>query len=54
MSKYRLSALVGAPDFNHRTTGTLMAGLAVDTVAAAVVELWERCGKDGQDSASVS
>jgi ADP-heptose:LPS heptosyltransferase len=53
-SRESYETLVGAPDFNHRTTGTLMAGLAVDTVAAAVAELWEHCGKDGQDSAGVS
>jgi len=53
-SRESYETLVGAPDFNHRTTRTLMEGLEVDTVAAAVAELWEHCGKDGQDSAGVS
>ncbi|MAG23464.1 MAG: glycosyl transferase [Rhodospirillaceae bacterium] len=39
-------ALVEAPGFNHRTTGTLMVGLSVDAVIAAAAELWERC-RDG-------
>lgn len=35
-------ALVEAPGFDHRTTGTLMDGLTVDTVVAAVEALWQR------------
>ena len=35
-------ALVGAPGYDHRTTGSLMGGLAVDAVAAAAVDLWAR------------
>lgn len=34
--------LVTAPDFDHRTTGTLMGGLGVDRVEAAARELWSR------------
>lgn len=36
-------ALVGAPGFNHHTTGTLMDGLSVDSAIAAATELWARC-----------
>jgi ADP-heptose:LPS heptosyltransferase len=46
--------LVDAPDFNHRTTGTLMAGLSVEAVAAAAAELWRRCGKGSHDGGAVS
>ncbi|MBL6934181.1 MAG: glycosyltransferase family 9 protein [Alphaproteobacteria bacterium] len=46
--------LVEAPDFNHRTTGTLMGGLSVDAVITAAVDLWARCGKGGHDGAGVS
>ena len=34
--------LVHAPDFDHRTTGTLMDGLSVDAVANAANGLWRR------------
>jgi heptosyltransferase-3 len=34
--------LVDAPGFDHRTTGTLMDGLDVDTAAAAAEALWRR------------
>jgi ADP-heptose:LPS heptosyltransferase len=33
-------ALVGAPDFDHRTTGTLMDSLTVDAAEAAAVALY--------------
>ncbi len=32
------------PDYDHRTTGTLMASLSVDAVERAAVDLWRRCG----------
>lgn len=32
------------PDFDYRTTGTLMDSLGVDAAEAAVRALWERCG----------
>ncbi|HLY58515.1 MAG TPA: glycosyltransferase family 9 protein [Stellaceae bacterium] len=35
--------LVGAADFNHRTTGTLMDTLSVDAVEAAATALARRC-----------
>jgi ADP-heptose:LPS heptosyltransferase len=31
------------PDYNHRTTGSLMGSLPVDTVEDAAVALWNRC-----------
>lgn len=34
--------LVEAPDFDHRTTGTLMDGLSVDMAANAAEALWHR------------
>ncbi|MCC6471613.1 MAG: glycosyltransferase family 9 protein [Alphaproteobacteria bacterium] len=34
--------LVEAPDFDHRTTGTLMDGLSVDMAAGAAEALWHR------------
>ena len=34
--------LVEAPTFDHRTTGTLMDGLSVDTALAAAEDLWRR------------
>ncbi|MBL25129.1 MAG: glycosyl transferase [Rhodospirillaceae bacterium] len=38
--------LTGAPDYDHRTTDTLMDGLTVDTVESALTELWHRVQKD--------
>jgi ADP-heptose:LPS heptosyltransferase len=35
-------ALVDAPGFDHRSTGTLMDGLSVDDAAAAAETLWRR------------
>jgi ADP-heptose:LPS heptosyltransferase len=35
-------ALVHVPGYDHRTTGTLMDSLAVDTVVDAVHQLWQR------------
>lgn len=35
-------ALVEAPGFDHRTTGTLMDGLSVEAAVAAVEALWRR------------
>lgn len=32
------------PDFDYRTTGTLMDSLSVDAAEAAVRSLWQRCG----------
>ncbi len=32
-----------SPDYNHRTTGTLMRSLQVDTVEDAAIALWNRC-----------
>jgi hypothetical protein len=32
------------PDFDHRTTDTLMDSLSVDAAEAAVRALWERFG----------
>lgn len=37
------TSLVGAPDFDHRATDTLMTSLSVDRVVAAADELWRRC-----------
>jgi heptosyltransferase-3 len=31
------------PDYNHRTTGTLMGSLHVDAVEDAAISLWNRC-----------
>ncbi|MBS29128.1 MAG: glycosyl transferase [Alphaproteobacteria bacterium] len=39
-----LSELIGAPDYDYQTTGTLMDSLAVDTVVNASVALWRRTG----------
>ncbi len=36
--------LTGAPDYDHRTTGTLMDGLSVEAVAEAAAALRRRCG----------
>ncbi|MGE4218477.1 MAG: glycosyltransferase family 9 protein [Alphaproteobacteria bacterium] len=38
--------LTGGPDYDHRTTGTLMDGLTVDTVEAAAAGLWRRVQRD--------
>ncbi len=38
--------LVGGPDYDHRTTGTLMDSLTVDMVEAAVYDLWARCQEE--------
>jgi ADP-heptose:LPS heptosyltransferase len=35
-------ALIGAPGYDHRTTGTLMDGLSVDRVEEAARALWRR------------
>ncbi len=40
--------LTGGPDYDHRTTGTLMGGLGVDEVEAAARRLWARAGGAGQ------
>jgi heptosyltransferase III len=34
--------LIGAPGYDHRTTGTLMDGLSVDAVEDAALKLWRR------------
>jgi heptosyltransferase-3 len=39
-------SLMSAPDFDHRTTGTLMDGLSVDAAEAAVRRLWQRLAGD--------
>jgi ADP-heptose:LPS heptosyltransferase len=39
-------ALTSAPDFDHRTTDTLMDGLSVDAAEAAVRGLWQRLAGD--------
>ncbi len=36
--------LVGAPDYDHRSTASLMDSLSVDAAEAAARALWERCG----------
>ena len=36
--------LISAPDYDHRTTGTLMDGLSVDAAESAAVGLWRRVG----------
>ena len=36
------SEIVGTPDYDHRTTGSLMDTLAVDDVVAAASVLWQR------------
>ena len=40
--------LVGAPGYDHRTTGTLMDGLSVETVLAACVSLIERTRQNAE------
>jgi ADP-heptose:LPS heptosyltransferase len=40
------ASLMSAPDFDHRTTDTLMDGLSVDTAEAAVRGLWQRLAGD--------
>ena len=37
--------LIGRPGYDHRTTGSLMTGLAVETVEGAAVSLWNRVQK---------
>jgi heptosyltransferase-3 len=39
-------SLMSAPDFDHRTTDTLMDGLSVDAAEAAVRRLWQRLAGD--------
>ena len=39
-------SLMSEPDFNHRTTDTLMDGLSVDAAEAAVRGLWQRLAGD--------
>ena len=34
--------LIGAPGYDHRTTGTLMDGLSIDAAEQAAIELWRR------------
>lgn len=34
--------LIGAPGYDHRTTGTLMDGLSIDAAEEAAIELWRR------------
>jgi ADP-heptose:LPS heptosyltransferase len=36
--------LTGAPDYDHRTTGTLMDGLSIEQVETAAQNLWAQCG----------
>ncbi|MED6311825.1 MAG: glycosyltransferase family 9 protein, partial [Pseudomonadota bacterium] len=36
--------IVGAPGYDHRTTGSLMGGLSVDAVESAARQLVERIG----------
>lgn len=36
--------LIGRPGYDHRTTGTMMGNLSVETVEAAATALWRRCG----------
>jgi ADP-heptose:LPS heptosyltransferase len=36
-------ALIAAPDYDHRTTDSLMGTLSVDAVEAAALSLWQRC-----------
>jgi hypothetical protein len=38
------ATLMGEPGWDHRTSDTLMDGLEVDKVEAAVRELWQRVG----------
>lgn len=39
-----MAELTSAPDYDHRTTDTLMDGLSVDAVEAAARDLWARAG----------
>jgi ADP-heptose:LPS heptosyltransferase len=41
-TKIPYSALVGAPDFDHKTAGSLMGTLSVDRVASVARDLWRR------------
>jgi len=36
-------ALIAAPDYDHRTTESLMGSLSVDAVEASARSLWQRC-----------
>ena len=36
--------LTGAPDYDHRTTDTLMDGLSIEQVETAARSLWTQCG----------
>ena len=36
--------LIGAPDYDHHTTDTLMDGLSIERVQTAARTLWARCG----------
>ncbi|MDA0656585.1 MAG: glycosyltransferase family 9 protein, partial [Proteobacteria bacterium] len=38
--------LTGAPDYDHRTTDTLMDGLSVEMVEDGARQLWQRTPKD--------
>ena len=46
-TKLGYDELVGRPDYDHRTTDSLMGSLAVDDVEEAVIELWRRLGERG-------
>ena len=37
--------LVGGPGYDHRNTDTMMDSLKVDSVVAAAIALWQRCGQ---------
>ena len=37
--------LISWPGYDHRTTGSMMGNLSVDTVEAAATALLRRCGK---------
>jgi len=47
-TKESYEALVGAPGYDHRTTGSLMGGLTVDAVESAARQLVERIGMSQQ------
>jgi ADP-heptose:LPS heptosyltransferase len=44
-TKEDYETLTGGPDYDHRTTGTLMDGLSVGRTEQAAKQLWQRVGK---------
>ncbi len=51
-TKESYAALVGAPDFNHKTTDSLMDGLTVDMAERAALRLWHQVVEARQPNGS--